>query len=491
MRNKIVAIILIVTILMLVLLAISFLKVADNAKLKKSLILEQKKVDQLTKEISNKKSELDSLSKKIAELSYPEKLRSALSQAQNTISDMSNELNVLRVAKNTLEQERRTLNIQIKNNTQEINNILKELESAKSELSSLGRRNRGKLDNSDSDDVVDDLVVRDQPIRSRSRAVRKRENIISKQGDGGLGDKKVQELQGLLNQKTEEMHRLDIQLSEARKRNDELFSEVKNINEKAVRLEILNSTLEGKIAQLSSQVSSGSSDKDQKIKALEEELKNSKAQEINALNNELQKNIIAISSSLDEKEKRIRELEAQITKPVLASDEEVYALRHKLVIQKEELGKLNTLYEQVKSQLATTTTVLARREEEIKYKNREVQELKFEISSLTIKISGMEASLNQSQDAQKMAEDRLNDITNLNRTLQQRLGEATDFLSTRPSKAAESHNPNNELLTAEPSIMTSDENSWVDSIEKRIQNKEKADEARKKIEILLQDASSK
>ena len=138
----------------------------------------------------------------------------------------------------------------------------------------------------------------------------------------------------------------------------------------------------------------------------------------------MEERLLNISSALNEKNKIVEKTQDQLESLSEDSDAERASLKAKLVMQKDQLERVTMLYESLKRQLEETSSLLLRREQELENKNKEMDILQDEIAYLKSKLNSFKESLRQSQDSQRLVIERLEDLTEINMNLQERLSEA-------------------------------------------------------------------
>jgi len=326
------------------------------------------------------------------------------------MNKISKEISNLRKQKKNLENKNFTANFKLRNSNKEITRLLKELELAKGKtVTSV------KADGSSESKISrlrKELIIKRDDVESLEKdlsGIKKKYNIL-------LSDK--EKADATINNLLKEVEAN----GKAKEYNQYWEKKVRELKKDLSSKENKNKQLDTKLVDL-----------DRIERSLEYEIKNleSENSKLQNSNRTLETRLERISSGLNEKNSEIEKMKDQLESLSENSDTERASLKAKLVMQKDQLERVTTLYESLKRQLQETSTLLLRREQDLENKNKEMIILQDEIAYLKTKLNSFRESLRQSQDSQRLVIERLEDLTEMNMSLQDRLSEAYNLDSKK------------------------------------------------------------
>jgi chromosome segregation ATPase len=182
---------------------------------------------------------------------------------------------------------------------------------------------------------------------------------------------------------------------------------------------------------------------------------------------------VQFAVQLKEKEQLLAELKAETKNSGGYNSADNEILKRKLNNQQNELDKINDLYQRLKNQLREVSGMLERREKELREKNSLLDELKNEAAANHNKLIAVEESYSRLKQRQREADARLSEAADLNRALQGRVDEASDFLS--PGSVTSVKSSGMKTFEALPVLSHNDDQ----------QLKQRAEELKKKVEVIL------
>jgi len=393
-------------------LGYNFLKVnmALEKSVEKSTDLENKlsktknQLEDVKKDLDDKETQIDTLEKELNGLAYPVKIKSALSAAQSTIAQLNNQINTLRKDKKDLEQENISMKARIQSNGREIVRLLKELQKNRKQLASIASQNKANIIFSSSKtsrkvatrsreavSLKKELVSLKQRYdklyydkRSLEEKLKKAQNNSVSKSSLRLRQKRIRELQDELDSKDGEIDKLRASLSAVKRKKDNLQDEINRVKNAQDKLRALNISIQNKL--------------------------------------------LSVSQDLDSKNKKIRKLEAALNQPRRANNEKMDVLKGKIALQSEELDRVKYLYNDLRSQLKDIAKIMSQREAELAAKDKDIETLNNNIAYLKLKLSNMDEELQRSKKNQSLVIEKLSEVTNLNKTLQERLGEVKGLI---------------------------------------------------------------
>ncbi|OPX30302.1 MAG: hypothetical protein B1H08_02070 [Candidatus Omnitrophica bacterium 4484_171] len=375
-----------------------------NATLENKLSKTNSQLEEIKKDLGEKNNQISTLKKELDELSYPARIKSALSAAQNTIAQLNGQINSLRKDKDNLEKENISMRARIQSNGREIVRLLKELQKSRKQLAGIASQNKSSIISSSSEtskkatrksrevaSLKKELAALKQQYdklyydkNNLERALKKARDNSALKSSSRLWQRKIRKLQDELDNKDEEINRLRARLNMVRKKDEDLQNEISSIKNAQDNLRRLNANLQNKL--------------------------------------------LKISDVLDKKEAKIKKLETALNYPRRANDEKMDILRGKVALQNQELGRIKTLYNDLKNQLKEVAKIMSQREAELAAKDKDIETLNDSIAYLKLKLSNMDEALQQSKENQRLVIEKLSEVTNLNKALQERLGEVKGLI---------------------------------------------------------------
>jgi len=370
-----------------------------NKMLKENLFKVKSELEDVKKSLDEKEAQISKLKKKLDELAYPAKIKSALSAAQSTIAQLNRQIIALRKDKGRLEEENISMKARIQNNGREIVRLLKELQNTRKQLASIANQSKAKIA------VPSSKASRESAARNREvaslkeeltnlkqrydklsyeknnleRALRKAQDSYVSKRTSRLWQRKIKNLQDELDNKDREINRLKENLDIVKKKRDNLQSEINSINNAQDKLRTLNANLQNKL--------------------------------------------LKISDALDKKEAKIRKLETALNEPLRANDDKMDILKGKIALQNQELDRIKNLYNDLKSQLKEIAHIMSEKDNELAAKDKDIKTLNDRVAYLKLKLSTMDEALQKSKENQRLVIEKLSEVTNLNKAFQERLGE--------------------------------------------------------------------
>lgn len=530
----------------------------ENQQLKEAILQAERKINQLESSLKNKEQE-------IFTLSNTQPLKQALTGAQNTITQLTRELEQLKNDKASLEDKYFTVNSRLQSVTQELTRTLEEKKLTQQELVELKKKN---IPQAPSPAVVSDnkpniaIAEKDKQIKLLQSDLSGKENQIksfqaelakldsarrSLEGQLVQKDKYIEELGSLnqnlksqitrlprdLSEREQELSRqnrelvrlrdeldasqeklgrmqneLNLRENELLKVKDELISQTAKSKMPVIPAEEgiykqqweetkrLYEAAKGQIAQFSEilvtkEIELGSQKKEaavlkqqvselqskieglnnelktahsgnQNIKALETEKLRLQAQYLQAQEDLRKQNelIASLTNALDALNKKIaqseegkKNLEMSLAKENVSKD----SLEGELEKQKKRIDELNNFYGGLKTQIVQFSNLLTDKESELNQKQKDVSALKDEITYQQSKVTRLEKELAETKERQKKIFENLSQATDLNTALQESLSGAAQSLEQDKNNA---------------------------------EYKKKAEELRRKIEVILTPESS-
>jgi len=439
----------------------------DNVLLENKLDTATEKLKVLNSNLKEKQKKIKELSVKVSELAYPMRLKNTLVSAQATISNMNKELRALQQDNSDFKSDNFALNQKALNSDKEIKILMNALEKTKKGLAATNKQQQSSSFNNNILQLEKDLVEKDNKLKALAdnyNEIKEKYLLILSERDSARDEVMV-----LHKRKS------DPKISKKDIIYRELEARIKELRALVVQKEKEKQVLERKLSKVS------------KVdRNVEKELKKARQNQddLTDLNRSLQQKIIKLSSAVDEKEIQLKALALSGKEVPRASDDEYDALRGRVFIQKERLQRVSDLYDHLKVQLKDVASILSKREETLSYKTREIDLLRDEVAYLKSKLGNMQTALRQSQESQRAIAKRLSEVANLNTTLHDQISDTSDFISRQKSPDSLL----NEKISFEADLLEDqDKNRGMlsSSDKKRTSEKDRIEEMRKKVEVIL------
>ena len=460
--------------------AFSYLNISLNKSKEEKDVLSQK-LDESNKEISQlkvslggKEQELVRLNQELSSLSYPQRLKAALSAAQDMINSLNMELSRTKEKWSSMSDENFSIKARLQSNTKEVSRLLDELQDARVKIKELV----STKDIVSSSDISGDF---DAKLREKEREMQD-----LKQNLEDLNNK----YKDLLEEKdslTKDAGRFQQQL--ARAPAGSLQAKIDALNRALEDKEREKMNFEFKLAEFTRERDSMS---------FRVESYNNKIQELTLLNSNLQSQLVKLTSDLRVKDTDIKQIESkfQASTSKASGDVEIMELKERLDIQRERLKTVTILYNKLKGHLREFSEILYAKDSQLADRDKQIETLKEEASYLKIKSESLEEAFKESQKNQRAVMQRLSQVTNLNSTLQDRLDEVS-FLLKRDalqgkSATGKSYNQGNLSSTYYEDI--SAEKASADELGDRLSGlvgsfesgRDSTEDLKRKVEVILQ-----
>ncbi|HEC69726.1 MAG TPA: hypothetical protein ENI31_05555 [Candidatus Omnitrophica bacterium] len=416
----------------------------EKSKLLSKVASADEEISELRSSLKDKEAELIKIRKELESLSYPQRLKKALSASQEMINQLSAEINSLKEEVNSLREEKISWQNRANINAKEVRRLLGELQEAKKKIaqlessqvlsqpSSISLSERSEREGQ----KIKDLRIKFAELKKDYRDLLKERNFLRKN---------IERYQKELSQKKPSKHW------------QERIEELKDLLKERERE---RRDLEKKLSELKR-------GKEGLSKKLEEQSKEIK--ELSLLNENLQKQIVNLTSQLSEKSKEYYALQNKLTQPKI-DENDLAELQERIKIQRERLKTVSYLYNRLKDQLKQLSDILYTKDSELEKKDKEIARLKDEISYLKIKAENLEEAFKASEENQKKILDRLKQVSSLNNTLQEKLGEVSGLLG--------------EELSSKKVSLEGESSKSLTSPEENL------NELRKKVEVILRSIQS-
>jgi len=452
-------------------LGYNFLKVnmALEKNIEKSATLEDKlsktknTLGEVKKELDKRHVQINTLKKRLDELAYPARIKSALSAAQSTIAQLNKEMNSLRKNKDDLDEENISMKTRIQNNGREIVRLLRELQKSRKQFASITNQNKTnasvllprtskktlalknkeaallKKELSDIKERYNKLSYDKQNLKE---ALKKAQDNSASKKSSRLWQRKIKNLQDELSNKDREIDRLNVNLNAVKRKRDSFQDEINGIKNVQDKLRTLNVNLQNKL--------------------------------------------LSVSQDLDKKDKKIRKLETALNQPRRANDEKIDILKGKIALQNEELDRIKSLYNDLRSQLKDVAKIMSEKEDELAAKSKDIETLNDNIAYLKLKLSNMDEVLQQSKDHQRLVIEKLSEVTNLNKILQKRLGEVKGLVGESNTRGLLINNTSSGSGEKSPARQGSTEGYRFNNNNTSSKEKNDASSLKKRVEVILQ-----
>ncbi|MBN2119704.1 MAG: hypothetical protein JW734_01435 [Candidatus Omnitrophica bacterium] len=428
----------------------------EKAALLEKVSSYEEKIEQLTASLVDKQAELDDLGDKVDELSYPQRLKRALSAAQDMINSLNSELTSIKAQSDVLRGENFALKNQMQANIKELDTFSSQLQEAKVKILNLESRqdiafeqeqfNRLKMQIKEKDRQTQSLIRELGELKDRyAQSIKERDFLkknIERYQKELAGEKPSQFLQRRIEELTRQLEEKD---KEKLAFEDKLSSYNKNKDDLIVEIEGYKRDIE----------------------------------ELQFRNKSFQDQIVKLNSDLDQKSKAVYDLEEKLKEYQIAGSTESIALQEKVRLQNERLRTVTSLYNRLRDQLKELSDVLYRKDLELDEKEKQITGIKDQISYLKEKSEKLEEAFKSSEENQRKILERLSQTTSLNTALQERLREVSNLLG--------------EDVTLEAEPLTKEKIGQMDlggSLQDDLSKEEDADELRSKVEVILQSIES-
>jgi len=438
-----------------------------------------KEITELKLTIEVKEQELAKLKEELSTLSYPQRLKKALSSAQDMINGLNMELAQTKEKWSSLRDENFSLKARLQNNTREINRLLDELQTARVKIKEVASAKQTVTQPDARGDFSEELREKDKRIKvlmqDFEEVNRKYMNLLKEKDT--LERRSFEKLQREL----------------ARRPSDSLQRRIEELDRSLQEKEKERLNAELKLTQLVRQRDSLSAKLDKY---------NERIQELTLLNSNLQNQLLKFTSDLRQKDQDIQKLKDQLLadKGKPKDEAEIFELQEKLNIQRERLGMVTTLYNRLKAQLKEFSEILSIKDSQLEKKDKQIEGLKEEASYLKIKSESLEEAFEESQKNQRAIMQRLSQMTNINTSLQDRLTEVSFLIKKEalgeqidPSQSYQRAEavpglPEDILGEKEPAYEFKDN---LGNILGSIQNeKESTEDIKRRVEVILQSVES-
>ncbi len=430
----------------------------------------KRQLDEVAAALESKEKEVGRINKELKELDYPQKLRAAMTAAQEVIKELNLEVLNLRKTNAALESKNVSLENRLESNSQELKRFIdqtrqssqrtREMEEALKLLKAKGDDSAqvSTKQKQESARALEDLRVR------YAEAVKERDSLkvelnlarkaLSQQSSSSQAEMIVQ-LNASVDEKKDQLRQLEGELAE------------------------LTTSLKAERERYKSQLAA----KDQALAQLKKgagnlESSTQRQEEFSQLNTNLKNQISQLSEELKLKEAELGRLEKELKEKNSGADnEEVQILRQKLYTQNEELTKINDLYVRLQEQLKKISAIVAEREIEIAAKEKESNQLQSEIAYLRSRLKYWEEASFQAKNQHEQLLGELGKVLDLNTNLQSRLAEVSNLLNTTLKARTD------ELFAVEP---LDNQREQLRSLQSETQDaKARAEQLKKQVEIIL------
>jgi chromosome segregation ATPase len=526
-----------------------FVKLHSAAKntrdLENRLGAAQVKVQDIERLLEEKKAEVAQLKDELAELSYPRQLKTALSAAQSTILKLNEEIRSSKSAKASMEEKNVSLESRLRSSAGEISRLLKELDQSREKIQALEkdlklaraggfeRRERSLSRRSDKQNreveselrnlKLDYSKLREERDGLRGQLDSAREALEAGKANESSLSARLQELAGDFRLKNNQIRQLQDQVANLKsisEKKEELQSLNRELQDQIVELTRQTESKEAAIARIEQELQGDIKERDKKIESLQnefrelaevkeekgkledlnkrlkdqisrisQELKESQMQtvqleenlkatnKLEAFNEDLEKRMGELSVVLKDKEREIARLKETLREKEKTTygSKEVDVLRNKLYAHQEKLARTEDLYDRLKGQLKDIDSMLTQREIAIAVKEKEIARLQDELAEAESNLSFWEKMSSENKGQQEKLMNELSRALDLNATLQQQLTETSVLLHSKISSSR----------TEDKRFISESGKPADSSLTKKLREKEKVEELKKKIEIIL------
>ncbi|MBU1998827.1 MAG: hypothetical protein ABIG46_08990 [Candidatus Omnitrophota bacterium] len=439
----------------------------EKTKLKNSLDKVIGENEIIREQYNALQKDLDENKKKLSGLRNAQALKAALSSAQSAIESMNNNLESLRSEKLALQQENISLSSRLTNTGRELSKIFDELKRAKEELAGLDRSKviplKMKLEELDKiqseynrlleenkllqarlsglerdksgagtsmQPLLDNINKLNMELADKQNRIKTLESQISRKSK----DESVEAgRDGVSKDNRQQMSRLSEIIANKELDLDKTRKELKEAGERIAGLQ-------SKIAHLEKSLSDSQVDRE-KLKNIEMERVTFQRQ-IKEMEVEAKKK----SELADSMQKNLNYLNEQLVR----KDEE----KKQLELKVSRLAETEGLYNSMRVQVLQLSEYINAKDRELEQRRRDIDLLKDEISTLKAQSVVLDKELSETRDRQKKTIDDLSVTLKLNSALQEKIAFGQD----------------------------------IDSRE-NLKEKEKTDELKRKIEVILSTPS--
>jgi len=210
--------------------------------------------------------------------------------------------------------------------------------------------------------------------------------------------------------------------------------------------------------------------------ALHEEIENSKKREIQLETQKasLEGQVHKLNGQLSETQEQFSALRENAAEN---APREIKRLKDELIEQETKLEKITGLYDRLKGELKTFAETINSKDDTIAAKDKEIESLKTQLNYIALKFSDLDKSMNKSEKNQTMLTDKLNQMKDLNSTLQKYIAQVDGYINEQ--KLDKQISQISEI-TGE-AIQTAKTNA-----EENDPQRERANELKKQVEVILQ-----
>ena len=465
----------------------------ENFSLKSEVSLNTKQVEKLTLSLQEKQETIEQLRDDLSTFSKPLRLKNALTVAQGTITDLNKQVLNLRTTAQKLQSENFSLKSRVQSNGQEIVRLLEELEWSRKEIAGIETRKGERSSQLQSlQQELDTVKSRYAEVVAKRDALQTQLESSQKRKDS---PQELKRLNAAIAQKESEIGSLQNELEDVRQRylkasdeRNDLQKELTSLQKEYARRQSQEEIWQKDLQELRDKLEEREQEH-QKVKDQLREVTNEKEdvvrqlkvikareEELVGVNSKLQNQLTEISGELTQEKEKVSQLQEKLKAPQLANNEEIDFLRGRVAIQKERLDSVTTLYNRLKEQLKEVANILSQREEKLMDKEKEVELLQDEIAYLKLKLSGVENTLRQSEESQRVLIEKFSEVSKLNTALQERLSEVSGFRWKSSSLEKESTQDTSHLDEQEKGV--GDEYETTSGT--------RAEDLKKKVEVYLE-----